>query len=412
MKPKPLSKAVLRGDYDNFNLTTKINKLVADGLFADFMANHDIHSQSERINWIRLARSENIGPATFFRLLEIFGSATEAIEKTPDFTAVAAPRKIISICSESIVEKEMQAAKKFGAEMLIYTDENYPRLLREIYDPAPVLTVRGKKDLLNQDAISIVGPRNASFHACKFAEQISEELGQNEITIISGLAKGIDAAAHRGSIKTGTVAVIAGGIDQIYPSENSTLFRDIFEQGIIISEQPFGGPSRGANFIQRNRIISGMSYGVVVVEAGLQSGSLATARFALEQGREVFAVPGFPNDPRNLGSNLLLEDGAIFTQNATRILREISSMRSRFSEVGILREPENIEFEGPEIKFPSKDDLDKIREEIYARISFVDIQIEEIIIATQLPARLVNIALVQLELADKVSINFGRVVRK
>lgn len=369
-------------------------------------------SSLEKLNWIRLARSENIGPATFFRLLEIFGTASVAVEKTPEFSAQNGLRRPLSIISLKEVENEIAQAKIFDAEIITFCENDYPRMLREIYDPAPILTVRGQKEFLNKDSIAIVGPRNATFHACKFAEKMAADLGENDVTVISGLAKGVDAAAHRGALKTGTVAVIAGGINHVYPTENAELYRQIFKQGVIISEQPFGGAARGSNFIQRNRIISGMSYGVVVVEAGVQSGSLATARFALDQGREVFAVPGFPMDPRNLGSNLLLEDGAIFTQNAAKIMKEMPGMRARFSEAGMLHEPDGIEFEAPPPKFPSDDDIKKVRDEIFTKIGFIPMQIEEIIAELQVPARLVNIALVQLELADKIAINFGRVVKK
>lgn len=370
------------------------------------------NSASEKINWIRLARSENIGPATFFRLLEIFGSATIAVEKTPEFSASSDLRKPLEIRPTSEIEREIVDAKKFDAEIITFVDDDYPRMLREIYDPAPVLTVRGNKEFLNKDSIAIVGPRNATFHACKFAETMAADLGEENITIVSGLAKGVDAAAHRGSLKTGTVAIIAGGINHVYPAENADLYRKIFKQGVIVSEHRFGAAPRGSNFIQRNRLISGMSYGVVVVEAGLQSGSLATARFALDQGREVFAVPGFPTDPRNHGSNLLLEDGAIFTQNSSKIMKEMPSMRARFSEAGILAEASAPDFVGPDAKFPSEADLKKLREEIFSKLGFVSIQIEEIIAELQLPARLVNIALVQLELADKIIIDFGRVSRR
>ena len=368
-------------------------------------------SAVERVDWIRLSRSENIGAATFFKLLEFFESPTLALEKVPEFSKQAGG-KPLKIYPRELIENEILQTQKFGAEILLFVDDHYPRLLREIYDPAPMLTVRGRKELLNQDSIGIVGPRNATFHACKFAEKISAELGESGTTIVSGLAKGVDASAHRGSLKTGTVAVIAGGIDNIYPSENKALFQQIYNEGVVITEIPFGLLPRGSNFIQRNRVISGMSYGVVVVEAGMQSGSLTTARFALEQGRDVFAVPGSPMDPRCLGSNMLLEDGAIFTQNAAKVLREIPAMRGRFSEAGMLAEPDAEQFAGPPPKMPSDADIAKVREEILAKIGFIAIAIEEIIAELQAPARLVNIALVQLELAEKISINFGRVLRR
>lgn len=369
-------------------------------------------SAQEKINWIRLARTENVGPATFFRLLEIFEDINEAIERTPEFSEGGGLRKALKICSHGIVEKELELCRKHGAKIINYLDDCYPRMLREIYDPAPILTIKGNEKLLNQDILAIIGPRNASFHACKFAQKMAQDLAHREVIIISGLAKGIDAAAHRGSLEMGTIAVIAGGINNIYPAENKELFAQIAAQGVIVSEQPFGAAPRGSNFIQRNRIISGMSYGVVVVEAGMQSGSLATARFALDQGREVFAVPGFPDDPRTHGSNMLIEDGAIFTLGSERVLKEMRRLRAIFGEVGLLQEPQALDFVGPTPKFPSDDDIAKIRQEIEVRIGFLPLSIEDIIVQTEVPARLVNIALVQLELADKISISYGRVVRK
>ncbi|HLD76531.1 MAG TPA: DNA-processing protein DprA, partial [Rickettsiales bacterium] len=370
-------------------------------------------SAQERINWIRLARTQDVGPATFFRLLEVFDeNINKTIEQTPDFSKAGGAKKFLTICEKNLVEKELENCQKYGAKILTFLDETYPRMLREIYDPAPILTVKGEEKLLNKDVIAIIGPRNASFHACKFAEKMANDLSCREIIIISGLAKGIDAAAHRGSLEMGTIAVIAGGINHVYPAENKFLFDEIAKKGVIISEQPFGAAPRGSNFIQRNRIISGISYGVVVVEAGMQSGSLATARFALDQGREVFAVPGFPADPRTHGSNLLIEEGAIFTLGSEKVLKEMCRLRSIFGEVGMFKEPETVPFKTITSKFPSDDDIKKIREEIDKRIGFLPLSIEEIITQTGASARLVNIALVQLELADKISIDFGKVVKK
>jgi DNA processing protein len=370
-------------------------------------------TDEQRLNWLRLARTQNVGPATFFRLLEVFNEDIDkTIENAEEFSKAGGSKKTISICAKKIAEKELEACKKYGARIITFLDNCYPRMLREIYDPAPILTVNGNVNLLNKETIAIIGPRNASFHACKFAEKMAEDLSYREITIISGLAKGIDAAAHRGSVEFGTIAVIAGGIDNVYPAENKKLFEEIPKLGVIVSEQPFGAAPKGSNFIQRNRIISGISYGIVVVEAGVQSGSLATARFALDQGREVFAVPGFPADPRTEGSNMLIEDGAIFTLNSQRILKEMRRLREIFGEVGMLQEPEIKAFEAPPAKFPSDDDIKKVREEIALKIGFLPISIEEIIAEMQVSARLVNIALVQLELADKISIDFGKVLKK
>ena len=363
----------------------------------------------EKFAWLRLARSENIGRSTFFRLIDIFNSAQKALEQVGDFAAQGGLSRKIKILTNQEAEREFLAIEKFGAEIVLFCEEKYPRLLREIPDPAPILTIKGREEFLNSDSIAVVGPRNASFNGLAFARKIAFELGKNSIITTSGMARGIDSAVHISSLVSGTIAVIAGGIDNIYPKENEKLYFQILEQGLIISEQPFGAPPKPANFIQRNRIISGLSLGVVVVEAGLKSGSLTTARFAIEQGREVFAVPGSPLDHRCQGSNRLIKEGAKMVENIDDILEDFSSLRSRFKEVGILREPEAEAFIAPAIKMPSEDDIKKIRQEILSKLGANAIAIEEIIEELQVPSRLVNIALVQLELADKIEINLGKV---
>jgi len=366
----------------------------------------------DKINWLRLARSENVGRSTFFRLIKIFGSAQTALERVSDLSHQGGLKRVIKLYSEAEAEKEFIKSQKFGAEILLFCEEKYPRLLREIPDPAPILTVKGRTEFFERDTIAVVGPRNASFNAIAFARKISAELGKNSIITASGLARGVDTAAHQASIATGTIAVIAGGIDHIYPSENRELYERISTEGLLVSETPFGVPPKGGNFVQRNRLISGLSLAVIVVEAGLRSGSLITARCAAEQGREVFAVPGSPFDPRCHGTNRLIKDGANMIENIDDVLTELSSLKIRFGEVGILREPEAERFIEPAIKMPDDDDIKKIREEIASKINFVPIAIEDIIQELQLPARLVNIALVQLELADKITINFGKVTLK
>jgi DNA processing protein len=369
-------------------------------------------SSSEKIQWIRLSRSENVGKATFFRLLEIYGSASAALEKISDQAIKGGLNREIKICSEKEVEKELENSKKMGAEIILFCEEKYPRLLREIEDPAPILTVKGKTEFLNQHAIAVVGPRNASFNGVAFARKIAADLGDNSLIVTSGMAKGIDAAAHEASLNSGTIAVIAGGIDHIYPTENTELYHKISKQGLIVSESPFGVPPKGGNFIQRNRIISGLSLGVVVVEAGLRSGSLTTARFAGEQGREIFSVPGSPFDPRCHGTNRLIKQGAKLTENIDDILEELIALKARFGEAQMMQEPEAEEFIAAILKMPSDDDIKKVREEILTKLSFVPISIEAIITELRVPPRLVNIAVIQLELADKAEVRFGKVALK
>jgi DNA processing protein len=367
---------------------------------------------SQKLFALRLARSENVGKTTFFRLIEIYGSAQKAIEQLPELSRQGGLLRKIKICSEEEAQKEITDSQNFGAEILFFDDEKYPRLLREIADPAPILTVKGDVEFFNRDCIAIVGPRNASFHGVSFAKKIALELGQHSIITVSGMARGVDTAAHEASILSGTIGVIAGGINNIYPAENSKLYEQVAQRGLLVTETPFNMPPKGGNFVQRNRIISGLSLAVIVVEDGLKSGSLITARCAAEQGREVFAVPGSPFDPRCHGTDRLIKDGANMLETIDDIMKEFYDLRARFSDVGKLREPESEQFEGPIPRTTSDDDIQKIRQEILNKIDFMPIAVEEIINELQISARLVNIALMQLELADKIMINFGKVVKK
>jgi len=369
-------------------------------------------SQQEKLSWLRLARSENVGKSTFFRLIEIFGSAQNALDKLPELVQKGGFKRDIKVFSIAEAEKELSITQKFGAEILLFCDEKYPRLLREIPDPAPILTVKGDIEFFHRDSIAIVGARNASHHAVSFAKKIALEIGQQSIITVSGMARGVDAAVHEASILSGTIAVIAGGINHVYPIENSKLYAEISKRGLLVSETPFGVPPKGGNFVQRNRLISGLSLATIVVEAGLKSGSLITARCAIEQGREVFSMPGSPFDLRCQGSNRLIKDGANMIENVQDVLQEFAAMKSRFSEVGKLCEPNAEEFVEPIAKMPSDDDVKKIRKEILSKLSFVPIEIEEIIQELQGSARLVNIALVELELANKIEVNLGKITLK
>jgi DNA processing protein len=366
----------------------------------------------DTISWLRLARSENIGKSTFFRLIKVFKTPQNALDQIPQLISKGNFKRKISICSISEAEKEIANTQKFGAEILLFSDEKYPRLLREIPDPAPILTIKGDLDFFNRDAIAIVGARNASYHATTFAKTIALELGQRSIVTVSGMARGVDAAAHEASILSGTIAVIAGGIDHIYPSENTALYHDIAKRGLLVSETPFGMAPKGGNFVQRNRLISGLSLATVVIEAGLKSGSLITAKCAIEQGREVFAMPGSPFDLRCQGSNRLIKDGANMIETVHDILQEFAGMKARFGNVGRLEEPEASSFVDPISKMPSNLEIDKVSAEILSKLSFAPIAIDELIDLMQLPARLVNIALISLELTDQIQITCGKVILK
>ncbi|MGL5446216.1 MAG: DNA-processing protein DprA, partial [Rhabdaerophilum sp.] len=272
----------------------------------------------QRFDWLRLARTEGVGPMTFRGLINRFGGARAALEALP---ALSAKRgRPVTLPSESEIEAEFRRAETIGAQLVGYGEADYPRLLREIDAPPPVLAVRGNAACLDKPMIGIVGSRNASALGRKIAGALAADLAAAGYVIVSGLARGIDAEAHRASLATGTIGVLAGGLDRPYPPEHADLADQICENGLIVSERPFGLAPRGRDFPRRNRVISGLSLGVIVVEAARRSGSLITARMANEQGREVFAVPGSPLDPRAEGTNDLIREGAMLIANARDVI--------------------------------------------------------------------------------------------
>jgi len=296
-------------------------------------------SDEERRDWLCLSMSENVGPATFSALLARFGSAGAALKAIPDLTRKGGLRRPPRIYAREDGERAIEAAARLGARFIARSEPSYPPLLR-VVDPAPpLLCVKGDTGLLNRSAVAIAGARNASAVARKFARQLAAEIGTAGHAIVSGFARGIDTAAHEASLETGTVAVMAGGIDVIYPPENEALHRAIAERGVIVTEQLPGTEPRAEFFPRRNRIISGMARALIVVEAAVRSGSLITARLAAEQGREVFAVPGFPLDPRCEGTNRLIRDGATLLSSARDVLaalEEQTSIRSIQSEDSVV----------------------------------------------------------------------------
>lgn len=269
-----------------------------------------ILTDEQRLDWLRLIRSENVGPRTFRALINQYGGAAAALEALPDL-ARRGGRLMLKVCSRAEAEKEMAAAARLGVRFIAMGEPDYPKTLQAIDTAPPLIAIRGSSDILAKPSVAIVGSRNASASGLTFAERLSRQLGEAGYVVVSGLARGIDTKAHKASLESGTVAVLAGGHDRIYPAQNEPLLHAIIEQGgAVISEMSMGWEPRGRDFPRRNRIVSGLSYGVVVVEAARRSGSLITARFALEQGREVFAVPGSPLDPRAEGTNDLIRDGA------------------------------------------------------------------------------------------------------
>jgi DNA processing protein len=267
-------------------------------------------TDEQRLDWLRLIRSERVGPRTFRTLINRFGGASAALDALPDL-ARRSGRPQLKVASRAEAEREMAAATRLGVRFLAMGEPDYPRTLQAVDTAPPLIAVRGAPEALSRPCVAIVGSRNASAAGLTITERLARQLGEAGFVVVSGLARGIDTRAHRTSLATGTVAVLAGGQDRVYPAENEALLFSIVEQGgAVVSEMPLGWEPRGRDFPRRNRIVSGLSYGVVVVEAARRSGSLITARFALEQGREVFAVPGSPLDPRAEGTNDLIRAGA------------------------------------------------------------------------------------------------------
>ena len=276
----------------------------------------------DRLDRLRLIRSRRVGPATFRRLLAEHGSATRALEALPDVAAKAGVKEY-SICPEGVALAEMKAARRLGAEMLCLGDTDYPHALTEVGQAPPVLWSLGDTSLLNRPIVAMVGTRNASSLGARMAAKLAKDLGEAGYVVVSGLARGIDAIAHDASLATGTIAIQAGGLDVMYPPENTELAQRIGKKGLRLSEQPFGLDPQARHFPLRNRIVSGLARAVLVVEAAARSGSLITARSALDQGRDVLAVPGHPLDSRASGCNLLIRDGATLVRSAEDLLEAL-----------------------------------------------------------------------------------------
>jgi DNA processing protein len=278
------------------------------------------------VDWLRLIRTDGIGPRTFYTLIERFGGASEALRELPDLTRRKTGKATQAASVES-VEKELLAARRMSASFIARGDPDYPKRLAVIDSAPPLIAVIGPHGLGGADCVSIVGSRNASAAGLRMAELLAAGLGGRGFSIVSGLARGVDARAHDASLSTGAIAVVAGGLDRLYPEENRKLFDQLCERGAVISEMPFGWEPRGRDFPRRNRIVSGISLGTVVVEAARKSGSLITADFALQQNRAVFAVPGSPLDPRAEGPNDLIRRGATLARNADDVAEDLAPQR-------------------------------------------------------------------------------------
>jgi DNA processing protein len=352
-------------------------------------------TDEQRLDWLRLIRSQNVGPRTFRALINHFGGARAALEALPGLARRGGGNAAPQICSRDEALREIDGAQKLGARFVAAGEADYPRRLQMIDDAPPLITLRGHIDVLAMPLVAIVGSRNASAAGAKFTQRLAHGLAEAGFAIVSGLARGIDAAAHRASLATGTVAVLAGGQDRVYPPEHIELLDAILPAGAALSEMPLGWEPRARDFPRRNRLISGLSLGVVIVEAAKRSGSLITARLALEQGREVFAVPGSPLDPRAEGTNSLIKQGATpvtETADIVAVLRPIIGMDVP------AREPEREEVEGATPAEPAPDE----RSRIVALLSPTPVSIDDLIRLSQSSPRVVRMVLLELEIAGRL----------
>lgn len=357
-------------------------------------------SAAERADWLRLIRCENVGPITFFRLIDRFGSAGAALSALPDLARRGGAREI-KLIGRDAAEDEIARTEALGGRIVAWGEPDYPPLLARIEDSPPVIAVVGDASLLGKRAIAVVGARNASIAGRRFAAGLARDLGRAGLLVVSGMARGIDAAAHEGALPTGTVAVLGGGVDVIYPRENAALYDGIRDRGALISEVAAGTEPQARHFPRRNRIIAGMCRGVVVVEASPKSGSLITARLAVEQGREVFAVPGAAMDPRARGTNGLIRQGAVLTESAEDVLSALSGTLSDPLAAPLADPARDTPEPGPEAP-PSPEALAAARPQILAGLGVSALEVDEIIRNCQFSPATVATILLELELAGRL----------
>ena len=373
-----------------------------DGVAADEFTAGVRLSDEQRLDWLRLIRSDNVGPRTFRNLLNHFGGARAALDALPDMARRGGAPKPARLCTRDDAERELAAARRRGVTLVALGEPDYPVRLRMIDDAPPLIAVRGKLAALAEPMVAVVGSRNASAAGAKFADRIARDLGEAGLVVVSGLARGIDAAAHRASLASGTIAVLAGGHDHIYPPEHAPLLGSILDAGAAISEMPIGWEPRAQDFPRRNRLISGLSAGVVIVEAARRSGSLITARMALEQGREVFAVPGSPLDPRAEGTNSLLKQGATLVTEAEDVL---AVLRPIFGETIDLAAQE------PEAEQPARaEPAGSERERIIALLGPTPVSIDDLVRLSGSSPAVVRTVLLELEIAGRLERHGGSMI--
>lgn len=353
-------------------------------------------SEQERFDRLRLIRSPRIGPVTFRQLMARFGKAGEALRAVPELAARGGGKA--SVADVGAVEQEIARSKALGARYLLMGDKDYPFLLEQMEGAPPALIVRGDVAIAARQCVAMVGARNASAAACRFARTLAQELGQEGAVVVSGLARGIDTAAHQGSVATGTIAVIACGLDVVFPPENGDLQERVANEGLLVTEHPPGTQPLARHFPARNRIIAGVAAGTVVVEAAPRSGSLITARLAVEAGREVMAVPGSPADPRAQGCNQLIREGATLVQNGADVIEAIGGIDCRMVRQG------SLDFAAQPV---SPDVVGLEREVVLGLLGHAPAPVDEIIRLSALSPAIVQTVLLELELAGRLERHAG-----
>jgi DNA processing protein len=388
-------------------------------------------SDEERFDWLRLIRSENVGPRTFRALLNNCGSARAALEALPELARRGGAARPIRVASAEEIERELEAAGRLGVRFVALCEPDYPPVLRQIDSAPPVLALAGREEALQQPAVAIVGSRNASAAGLTFADRLARGLGRAGYVVVSGLARGIDQRVHAASLETGALGVLAGGHAKPYPSEAVPLIERMVEFGAVVSEMPIEWEPRGRDFPRRNRIVSGLSLGTVVVEAARGSGSLITAKFALEQNRQVFAAPGSPLDPRAEGTNDLLKQGATICTSVDDVLASLeptlsSDVFASLEEGGGDNEPmwgeqslfgvdpqatprsrPGEEFNNPVGACRPSDEGGDARDRIVALLGPSPISLDELARAAEASTREVRVAVMELELAGRIEFSGG-----
>jgi DNA processing protein len=364
-------------------------------------------SEAERRAALRLARTPNVGPVTFAGLIARFGSARAALDAVPALARRGGASTPLRIPSAADAERELEAVAKLGGRIVFSTEAGYPPGLAALDAPPPALTVIGHAVLVARDMVAIVGARNASALGRKLASKLAADLGAAGLAVVSGMARGIDAAAHDGALETGTVAVLAGGVDVVYPPENRALYDRLRMEGAVVSEMKLGQAPQARHFPRRNRIISGLSRGVVIVEAAQGSGSLITANYALEQGREIFAVPGSPLDARARGTNRLIRDGATLTESANDVLAVLKPILGQS-----FREPSGESESAGGDAAHIEAEADRIRDRIEELLGPAPVEVDELVRQTGANPAAVVTVLLELELAGRLARHPGNRVSR